>query len=270
MSREVVVTPQAEHLDLDAIQLRKHPENGTRTFADGEVYVQLEELADLDEAVVVHSGAPGPNRGLSYLYGILDLLKKRNIDTEVFFTYFPYGMQDEEFFPGALNYSRSILDKLVDYYKVEQINVVEPHFAERPWTDEYKLNTISGTELLLEDLDDSFTIVGPDGGALERFGIESYRKNREGQRNIELEGELDLEGNVLVLDDIVETGGTMAAAYERIKDEGADRVEAAAVHGVLKEGVEKIASTYDGFRLTNSVKNDRSNTRIEPLVKKAV
>jgi phosphoribosylpyrophosphate synthetase len=74
----VIQTPTAEHLELEGRTLKRHPRNDSLRFPDGEVYVQLEEVAELDEATVVHAGAPEPNAGMVQLYGLLKLLKQED------------------------------------------------------------------------------------------------------------------------------------------------------------------------------------------------
>ncbi|MFB6159752.1 MAG: hypothetical protein ABEJ61_01085 [Haloferacaceae archaeon] len=68
----VVVTPTGEHPDRDARGLTVHPRNDVRTFPDGEVYVQIEGIDEVEEALAVHAGQPRPNRGPAYLLGALD------------------------------------------------------------------------------------------------------------------------------------------------------------------------------------------------------
>ena len=65
---DVLLTPSAEHLDLDGHRLAHHPSNDRRQFPDGEVYVQLPDV-ESDQVALVHAGQPHPNRGLAYLYG---------------------------------------------------------------------------------------------------------------------------------------------------------------------------------------------------------
>ncbi|UTF55564.1 hypothetical protein [Natronosalvus rutilus] len=48
---DTIVTPTAEHLDLDAARLDPHPQNEYRLFPDGEVYVQLESVAETESAL---------------------------------------------------------------------------------------------------------------------------------------------------------------------------------------------------------------------------
>jgi phosphoribosylpyrophosphate synthetase len=70
-----LVTPSAEHLDLDldARCLAPHSRVGRRRFPDGEVFVRVTGVAEVHEVFVVHSGQPHPNRGLAYLHGTLSL-----------------------------------------------------------------------------------------------------------------------------------------------------------------------------------------------------
>jgi len=73
--------------------------DGKRCFPDGEVYVKIPNLNELrnKRVTVLHSGAPKPNEGLVELELILQILRYYNLKPEVFFSYFPYGMQDEVF-----------------------------------------------------------------------------------------------------------------------------------------------------------------------------
>ena len=267
---DTIVTPTAEHLDLDAARLDSHPQNESRLFPDGEVYVQLESVAEIESALVVHSGQPRPNRGLAYLYGLLDLLTKHDVLITLCFTYVPYGMQDKEFYPGTVNYARTLLDHIIRY-PVRQVYAIDPHFSHRDWFAKYPVTHLHAFPLVRERVDanlDEYVVVGPDLGAVERFGIPSYEKSRKGAYDVELEGQLDVEGrNVLVFDDLIETGGTMVAAYDRLKSQGADTVVAAAVHGVLDEGIRRVQDTYDDLYLTNTIETDAGTVSIESLVR---
>ena len=270
---EIIVTPTAEHLDLDAIRLDEHPQNESRRFPDGEVYVQLASVTDIESALVVHAGQPNPNSGLASLYGLLALLENHDVAVTLCFTYVPYGMQDKSFYPGTVNYARCLLDH-VGKDPVREVFVIDPHFGHRDWITEYPLTQLRAfplvQERVSEELDD-FVVVGPDMGAVSRFGIPSFEKTRTGAYEVELAGELDVDGrNVVVFDDLIETGGTMVAAYNRLKSQGADTVVAAAVHGVLDEGIQRVKATYDGLYLTNTIETAAGNVPIEPLVETAI
>ncbi|QLG61861.1 ribose-phosphate diphosphokinase [Halorarum salinum] len=262
---DLVVTPSAEHLDVDAHRLAPHPRDGSRTFPDDEVYVQLAGLDSLDDVVLIHAGQPRPNRGLAYLHGTLELLVENDCSVTLAFSYVPYGRQDEAFYEGTLNYARSILRKLTGYYGVDRIYTVDPHFGHRDWVREVPLEVLHAFPAIRNHVSmDDYVVVGPDLGAVERFGVPGFEKVRGSAHDVELTGELDVDGrDVLVFDDLIATGGTMVEAFRRLKNQGAGTVQAAAVHGVVDEGVRRVRDTYDALYLTNTVANDAANVRIE-------
>lgn len=269
---DYIVTPTAEHLDLDAVRLEVHPQNKNRRFPDGEVYVQLEQLESIDHAVVLHSGQPHPNRGLAFLYGVLDLLAEVDCQITLTFPYVPYSRQDKAFYEGTLNYVRSILRMVTQYYDIDRVYAIDPHFSHRDWVSEYPLEILHAFSLIQEHLDmDDYIVVGPDLGAFERFGVPGFEKARKSAYDVELAGELDVKGkNVLVFDDLISTGGTMVNAYHRLKKQGAATVQAAAVHGVLENGIQRVLRTYDALYLTNTIANGQATVQIESLIENEV
>ncbi len=265
-----ILTPSAEHLGLDGETLRLHPGDDTRVFPDGEVYVSLPEIPD--DPVVVHSGQPHPNQGLAFLDGVLARCREADTTPAVAFTYLPYGRQDARFHPGTVNAARHLLHRLDTCHGVDRILLVDPHCGHRDWIDDVPVDQVHAFPLLMDavDLDDP-VVVGPDRGAVRRFGIPGFAKDREGPRDVSVSGDLDVAGrDVVVFDDIIATGGTMEAAYEELVAQGAERVEAVAVHGVLDEGVERVADTYDALHLTNTIAQDRETVGIEPLLADAL
>lgn len=256
-------TPNAEHLDVGAGTLEEHPERGGRSFPEGEVYVQKDMRGD--NVFVVHSGLPGPNRSLMYLFGVLERCREEDLEPYLFSTYFPYMRQDGSFHGSDLNYARSLVEKMVEYYGVREIYTLDAHFSERDWTSRFPVENVSAVDLLLEKAD-SDIVVGPDRGAAERFGVKALQKERRGGE-VEVSGELEVAGEeVLLVDDIVGSGGTMLEARDRLLEIGADQVSAAVVHGAREEGVRKVAEAFDDLYLTNSVRRDAANVPVEPLV----
>lgn len=264
-----IVTPSAEHLDVDATELAVHPRNGNRRFPDEEVYVQIEQLESIAHALLIHAGQPHPNRGLAYLYGALELLAEHGCSVTVAFSYVPYGRQDAEFHGGTLNYARSMLRKLTQYYDVGRIYAVDPHFGHREWVREFPVETLRAFPIIQRHVEmDDYVVVGPDLGAVERFGIPGFEKERKGAYDVDLTGNLDVDGrDVLVFDDLIGTGGTLVEAFHRLRSQGAETVAAAAVHGVLPDGVKRVRETYDALYLTNTIAGDAANVRIEPLIR---
>lgn len=264
---DIICTPAAEHLDLDAHTLDRHPSNDSREFPDGEVYVQLERVASLDEALIVHSGAPDPNDGMMYLYGLLDLLAEHDVRTEVCLTYAPYSRQDASFFPGTLNYAESILHLLAT--AADHVHTIDAHFAPHDWTGQYPYTDHRALPHIQEQVAmDDYVTIGPDTGAQERFDLAGYDKERKSAYDVELTGAVDVDGrNVLVFDDLIATGSTMIEAHQRLKEQGAARIEAAAVHGILQRGIDRVTDAYDALHLTNAINRAEANVPIEPIVR---
>ena len=123
----IIPTTHAEHIgkkltkkpDLEVVFLGKNKDN-KRYFPDGEIYVRIPEINDLGgRTVVIHAGSPDPGNGFVELKMTLEILKNSRVaPLEVFFTYFPFGMQDHFDRLGETNMAENIVKELIDYYKV--------------------------------------------------------------------------------------------------------------------------------------------------------
>lgn len=235
-----------------------------RCFPDGEIYVRLSRIKEMKgkRALILHSGAPRPNDGLVELELLLQILKDNNIKPELFFTYFPYGQQDRAFEEGEINAAENLIRKLTDYYKVKKLYVIEPHFAERDWVKNYPIMNISATPFLMKmvkrDFGKNVIFLATDRGGQRRFKIAGFDKVRENSYKINLNLSKKLinrvKGEVVCLvDDLVETGGTLLKAGDLSKKYGAKKVVCLITHALLKEGVEKIRKKFAKVYLTNTV-----------------
>ena len=125
----IIPTSQTEHLAKNILKIAGNFEvifpdfsrDGKRYFPDGEIYMRILKAKKLQgsRVIVLYSGAPKPNEGLTELELILQILRDNNIKPEIFFTYFPYGMQDKVFKKGETNVAENLIEKLINYYKVK-------------------------------------------------------------------------------------------------------------------------------------------------------
>jgi len=247
-----------------------------RFFPDGEVYVKMPTANLLaGRVVVLHSGIPDPNAGLSELEAILGLLKgNKNIFIEVFFTYFPYCMQDEVFSQGEVNMAEELTKKLVDYYHVQKIYVIDPHFAGKKWIDKYPLVFVSAVQLLMDQASVRYPeiiFVAPDLGSQRRTKLIGVSKKRINSFIVETVHDENfaksIKGKVVgVVDDIVETGGTMDHFYDKCMSYGAVKVVALITHGVLLSGIDRIQKKYSELFLTNTIDRESANIDITDLI----
>lgn len=238
------------------------------SFPDGEIYMRLSKVKEMKgkRVIILHSGAPEPNESLIELELLLQILKDNNIKPEIFFTYFPYGMQDKVFEEGETNAAENLIEKLINYYQVKKIYVIEPHFGEREWAKNYPIINISATPVLIKRVEKDFgqnvIFLATDKGGQRRFKIAGFDKVRKNSYQIELKLSTKLanliKGKIVCLvDDLVETGGTLLKAGDLAKKYGAKKVICIITHGLLKEGVGKIRKKFAKVYLTNTINQSK-------------
>ncbi len=283
MGLTIIPTTSAYHiaarLDQQADCSILYPEknkDGKRHFPDGEVYMRLTAVHKLEQRVLIlHSGQPHPNSGLMELELLLQILKDHTShQVEVFFTYFPYSMQDNIFQPGETNAAEYLIRKLTAYYNVQRIYAIDPHFGNSLWVNQYPIVSVSALDLLRQAAEQDFAEIlykSPDSGGTRRTGINGVKKKRLHSFDSELTHDdgfaCSVRGKtVAVIDDILETGGTLARFYETCRQCQAATVIALITHGALPSGVERIARLYDRLYLTNTVACPRATIDISQLI----
>ncbi len=252
--------------------------NKKRVFPDKEIYMKISKARKLKnkKVIVLHSGSPEPNRGLVELELILQILKDNDIKPEVFFTYFPYSMQDKVFGKGETNVAENLVEKLVEYYKVNKIYIIDPHFGKREWVLKYPINSLSAVPYLVkkawQDFNENILFLSPDKGGKRRTGLSGVRKERLDSFKVRFfSPKINFKGEIVgVVDDLIETGGTLLKFYEFAKKRGAKKVIALITHGVLPVGVSKIKKNYSKLYLTNTIEQKETNVDITDLILKNI
>ncbi len=252
------------------------------SFPDGEVYTRLplELVNDFEGRIVVlHSGMPNPNDGLIRLQMILSILSRSKARVEVFFAYFSYGMQDHAKHDGETNMARDIISTLVNYYNVEKIYLLDPHFGGQTWLFDYPIVQVSAVPILYSAARQDYPDVifmAPDAGSQRRTNLSGTEKERHNSFDVEIkwgeEFRSSVEGKVVaVVDDLIETGGTMVMFNEVCKECGAEKTIAVSTHGVLLSGINRVKSYFDHLYLTNSIdRGEDSNVDTSFLIVDAI
>jgi ribose-phosphate pyrophosphokinase len=278
-----IPTSAAEHL-VRGLQGRKGIEvilpgknkDDKRYFPDGEVYTRIKTVGALrDGAVVFHSGQPDPNAGIIELEMILEALRSAGTPwLEVFFGYFPYCMQDKVFRPGEVNAAEALLKKLGTYYGVAKVYAIDPHFGHDRWLQQYSFEGFSAVPLLkaaaLRD-EPEILFVAPDSGGQARSNLAGLSKTRINSHNIEHHHDNDFAALVRgrhlgVVDDLVETGGTMVRFADKCREYGASSVSALITHGVMPSGIGRLRAAYDRFYLANTIDRLEANVDVSQLI----
>jgi len=252
--------------------------DGKRLFPDGEIYVKILKTRRLKNkrVIVLHSGAPKPNEGLMELELILQILRDNKIEPEVFFAYFPYGMQDKVFEKGETNVAENLIEKLINYYQVKKIYIIDPHFGGRKWVKKYPIISISAVPILIEkvqkEFDRNILFLSPDIGGKRRTKIPGFKKKRLNSFDVKIfSPSSNLKGKIVgVVDDMIKTGGTLLKFYKIAKKAGAKKIIALITHGVMPDGISKIKRRYLKLYLTNTIKRKDSNIDITDLISKNI
>ena len=284
----LIPTLQTEHLAKKLSRKNVHVvypslnKDGKRHFPDGELYVKIPRASRLagQRVTVLHSGMPLPNEGLVELELILQILKDVKAGhVEVFFSYFPYGMQDSVFAKGETNVAEMLVEKLTHYYNVKKIFIVDAHFAGKEWTARYPLKLVSAVPLLMEaakkDWGDELVFFSPDKGGKRRTTFQNIHKKRKNSYEVEMHSSRATAKKIknhaiAVVDDLVETGGTLERFYEECKRIGAKEMLALITHGVLPEGISRVQAKYQKLYLTNTITRKEANVDITPLIVSAI
>ncbi len=207
-----------------------------KRFPDGEIYVRIEDVDE--DAIVVQSITS--NDDLVALMLMLDALE--GVDVTAVIPYMGYARQDKKFNEGESISIRAVA-RLIESYAREVVTVnihskdAAEHFKKLKEVDAMPLigEYYSGRDVVM---------VSPDLGSYERVKVcakhagcdfDYLEKRRIDAENVEIKPKsLDVEGkNVVIVDDIISTGGTMVEATKMLLKAGAKSVECACVHAVL-------------------------------------
>ncbi len=266
-----------------------------KTFPDGDSYARVNEIEKCqgEDVVLFHRLYPKQNTAIFNTCQILHTLKRVGGRTTLVSPYFPYSRQDKTFLMGEA-LSAQVLCKLLNDFGVVKLITIDCHFLKKEGEAEYsnlKIHNLSANKLLIDYVRnkvglEGLEIITPDQGAnylVTEFGGKSMNKVRgnydspaggeEAYRSVQkVEREFEVSGkNILILDDMISTGGTMIKAVENVRKGGAAKVFCAATHGFfLNDSLAKLQKLSDGVFTTNSIPNPAAVVDILPLLKGAV
>jgi ribose-phosphate pyrophosphokinase len=242
-----------------------------KTFPDGDDYVMLPGIKK-EETVLFHRLYPEQDRALIQAMLMLDTLKRAGVSATLVSPYLPYARQDKIFREGEALSAEAVCGFLSNA-GAKKLVTIDCHFLKKEGTFRYgglEIENLSANKLLIEHAKKKageIEVIGPDVGAkylVEEFGGKSMEKKRGEYQGGEVKGK-----NILILDDMISTGGTMIKAVENVKKGGAEKVFCAATHGFfLKNSLEKLKGICDGVFVTNSIPSEAAEVSISPLIEK--
>lgn len=218
-------------------------------FSDGEMFCQiLENVRGVDSYVIQPTCTP-VNDNLIELLIMVDALRRASAGSiTAVLPYYGYARQDRKMAPRTPISSRLVAD-LLETAGVSRVLCVDLHAAQIQGFFNVPFDHLFALPVFLNDylrstFDSSAVFVSPDAGGVERARAYSKRlgaslaiidKRRERANESEV---MHLIGDVrgrdcIIVDDLIDTGGTLCNAARAVMDEGARRVVACATHGVL-------------------------------------
>ena len=266
------------------------------SFSDGEHYVQIDEnVRGADVFVIQPTCPPSVNDHLMELLIMLDAFKRssaRRITAVL--PYYGYARQDRKDKPRVPITAKLVAD-LVSKAGADRVLTLDLHAAQIqgffniPVDHLFAAPVIVGHLKTLELPD--LTIVSPDAGGVDRARAYAKRlgaslaiidKRRFAANQTEVMNIIgEVEGrNVFIVDDIIDTGGTLIHSVQALFDQGAKSISAACTHAVLSgPAVERINnSQLSQVVATNSIPTDEKEAdcpklktlSIAPLLAEAI
>ncbi len=219
-----------------------------REFSDGEILVEIaENIRGADTFVIQPTCTPG-NKNLMELLILIDALKRASaLRVTAVVPYFGYARQDRKVTPRAPISAKLVAD-LITVAGATRVLSMDLHAGQIQGFFDIPVDNLFAAPVLLSylkslDLDD-VVVVSPDAGGVERArafakrlgaGLAIIDKRRTGPNISEVMHIIgEVEGrSVIVIDDMIDTGGTLIQGLEALEKAGAGRIFACATHPVF-------------------------------------
>jgi len=257
----------ADEMDIELLKV------DYRTFPDGEQYLKLESMPD-EEMVVVQSVTS--DRDFVNLLLLLDAVNESDVTAVV--PYMGYSRQDQRFEVGEPVSIRAIANPISR--QVERFITIDIH---NPGVSEYfdcDFKSLMAFNQMAEYLElEDPVVVAPDEGAVERarsvasvhgWEYDHLVKTRISGDEVEIKPKnLEVDGReVLIVDDIIATGGTMSQAIGMLVEQGASDVIVSATHPVLAgNALQKLyAAGCTDIICTDTIEKSVSKVSVAPLI----
>lgn len=220
------------------------------TFADGEIQVEIHESVRGQDVYVVQSTCPPVNQSYMELFIMLDALKRASpAQITAVIPYYGYARQDRKVAPRA-PISAKLMADLITTAGADRVVAVDLHAAQiqgffnKPVDHLFGIPTLARAWREHFGVGTEFVAVSPDAGGVERCRAFAKRveasmaiidKRRTGPNEAKA---LHLIGDVrdktaIIIDDMIDTAGTLTQAVDSLYKNGAKRVFAVATHPVL-------------------------------------
>ncbi|BDF94860.1 MULTISPECIES: ribose-phosphate pyrophosphokinase [Pseudoalteromonas] len=241
-------------------------------FSDGEISVQINENVRGSDVFIVQSTCAPTNDNLMELIVMVDALRRASAGRiTAVIPYFGYARQDRRVRSARVPITAKVVADFLSSVGVDRVLTVDLHAEQIQGFFDVPVDNVFGSPVLLDDMKerqfDDVVVVSPDiGGVVRARAIAKLLNDtdlaiidkRRPQANVSQVMHIigDVEGrDCIIVDDMIDTGGTLCKAAEALKEHGAKRVFAYATHPVLSgKAVENIRnSVIDEVIVTDSI-----------------
>ena len=243
-----------------------------KSFADEEIFVRIDENVRGEDVFVIQSTSFPANDNLMQLLIMMDALKRasaRRITAVI--PYFGYARQDRKT-DGRTPISAKLVANLISTAGADRVLTVDLHAGQIQGFFDIPTDNLFGSPVMIDDIKerygkDKIVVVSPDVGGVVRarslakrlddadLAIVDKRRPEAGKSEV-----MNIIGDVsgkrcIMLDDMCDSGGTLANAAAALKEHGAKSVAAYVSHGVLSgKAVDRIEkSVLDELVMTDTI-----------------
>ena len=254
-----------------------------RRFADGEVYIEINENIRGNSIFVIQSTSNPANDNLMELLICIDALRRssaKNITAVI--PYFGYARQDRKVVPRT-SISAKLVSNLITKAGADRIVTVDLHAGQIQGFFDIPVDNLFATPIFARHVKKNIKskkiiCVAPDVGGTERaralgkilnigLAIVDKRRPKPGQSQV-----MNVIGDVkdktcIIVDDIIDSGGTIVNAAKALKSRGAREVYVYITHGVLSgDAVKKIKnSVIKNLVITDTIDNSEKTKNVKNI-----
>ncbi|WDE10472.1 ribose-phosphate pyrophosphokinase [Thalassomonas haliotis] len=242
------------------------------SFSDGEISVEINENVRGADVFIVQSTCAPTNNNLMELIVMVDALRRASAGRiTAVMPYFGYARQDRRVRSARVPITAKVVADFLSSVGVDRVLTVDLHAEQIQGFFDVPVDNVFGTPILLEDMLERQierpVVVSPDIGGVVRARavaklledadlaiIDKRRPKANVAQVMHIIGDVK-DRDCFIVDDMIDTGGTLAKAAEALKEHGAKRVFAYATHPVFSgNAAENLkASVIDEVVVTDSI-----------------
>ena len=242
-----------------------------KTFSDGEISVEIHDNVRGGDVFIIQSISNPPNRNLMELLFMADALRRASAGRiTAVIPYFGYARQDRRVRSARVPISAKVCADMIAGVGVDRVLTVDLHAEQIQGFFDIPVDNVYGSPVLVDDVKrqnyKDLLVVSPDIGGVVRARavakelevdlaiIDKRRPQANVSEVMNLIGEVK-DRSCLLVDDMVDTAGTLCKAADALKERGAIKVMAYCTHAVLSgKAIENInKSSLDSLVVTDSI-----------------